>query len=106
MKQLTQDLIKVKELLTKETWIKKSYFKEKDNQLCMCGHGAAQAVVNPSVAKIVKDYQKNNPSSAATAAARAAADACPAALAGELAGDAGAALVAALAVRESGGGRI
>jgi hypothetical protein len=45
--QIVQDLITARDSLTPETWIKGNYFKQKENTLCMCAHGAVQKVVNP-----------------------------------------------------------
>jgi hypothetical protein len=45
--QIVQDLIAARDSLTLETWIKGDYFKQKENTLCMCAHGAVQRVVNP-----------------------------------------------------------
>jgi hypothetical protein len=49
--QIVQDLITARDSLTPETWIKKAYFKQKENTLCMCAHGAVQKVVNPACKK-------------------------------------------------------
>jgi hypothetical protein len=45
--QIVQDLITARDSLTSETWIKGKLFRQKENTLCMCAHGAVQRVVNP-----------------------------------------------------------
>lgn len=46
-KTLADMLTEARNSLTPVTWKKGSYFKKVNDTLCMCAHGAVQAVVNP-----------------------------------------------------------
>lgn len=39
--------------LTDENWIKGNYFKNNDNKICMCAHGAVQSETNSRVKEIL-----------------------------------------------------
>jgi hypothetical protein len=54
-------LREVRDSLTLENWIKGNrYFYNRNNNLCMSVHGAAQRLVNPEVAKILENNIKVN----------------------------------------------
>lgn len=48
-KSITESLQEASDSLTEANWHKGSYFTEKEGVLCMCAHGAVQALVNPDV---------------------------------------------------------
>lgn len=87
-----EQLSQVRDSLTLDNWNKGSYFSNKNNILCMCVHGAGQALVNPEVKKALE----NNKVVAALVASDLSVDAS---LAGErAAGRASASVASAVAV--------
>ncbi len=46
-KTLAETLTEARNSLTPLNWRKGSYFKQENDTLCMCAHGAVQALVNP-----------------------------------------------------------
>jgi len=47
MESLSLILIQARDSLTPENWRKGFYFQEDNGTLCMCAHGAVQAIANP-----------------------------------------------------------
>ena len=54
--KMVEMLQEMKASLTEETHFKGKYFTVKNNHICMCIHGAADAVCNPRVKKILSSY--------------------------------------------------
>ncbi len=46
-KTLVEIIVAARDSLTPANWKKGSFFKKENNNLCMCAHGAVQALVNP-----------------------------------------------------------
>lgn len=49
METYADQIRKISEMLTEETWNKGNYFAINNDKLCMCVHGAGQSLVNPQV---------------------------------------------------------
>jgi len=47
METLSDILIQARDSLTPKNWRKGAYFKDDNGTLCMCAHGAVQAIANP-----------------------------------------------------------
>lgn len=62
MQTYAEQLRAVRDSLTKENWNQGSWFTRKNNTICMCVHGAAQAIVNPQVRTALDNdyYQSAN----------------------------------------------
>lgn len=60
MQTYAEQLRQIRDSLTIENWIKGSYFSNKNDTVCMCVHGAAQALVNPQVKKVFKEDNLDN----------------------------------------------
>lgn len=52
-KLLSTIILEAHDSLTEETWVKGSYFFNRDGMLCFCSHGAVQRLVNPKVREIL-----------------------------------------------------
>lgn len=57
-KSIADKLTEARNSLTPKTWQQGNWFKADANgqHICMCAHGAVQAVVNPTVKNIIRNY--------------------------------------------------
>lgn len=49
-----EQLINIHNSLTEESWLQGAFFCKSGDTLCMCAHGAAQAITNPQVQKVLE----------------------------------------------------
>lgn len=70
-KSVEQVLIQARDSLTAENWSKGDYFSQRDGNICMCAHGAVQAIINDDVISALNNF------TSASRAARLATDSVP-----------------------------
>ena len=105
---ISESLIAARALLTPEVWHKGSYFAAKGDTVCMCAHGATQAIINNSVIAALAAAASPRcsraaaaPATAARAASAMTAAATAAAITAAAAAAATAAAIAAVAVKST-----